>query len=273
MQNEFKRLLFLVLASVALSFFSAGAIAECTQDGTYKASCSNIKMIGDTLSAHCKDVNDVSWPSTLSHCSTCQGPIKNINGHLLCLQKGQPSGSYTDSCFDVTMTGDILNATCMREKDKIFTKTSLPIFSKCMSDIRNFDGQLDCVLGKLPPGTYQQTCVGIRVEGDTLIANCRDKGRTFSLTRLVHFTNCTKGIDNQSGKLVCSKGGDLGVKFAESAWYPVCIVSPAGSDVTAAYWGSSMTDAVQKAQVSLNDGNKYGGATGHTIPGPCSDGK
>jgi hypothetical protein len=34
-----------------------------------------------------------------------------------------------------------------------------------------------------------------------------------------------------------------------------------------------MTDAVQKAQSSLNIDNKYGGATPHATPGPCSDGK
>jgi hypothetical protein len=124
----------------------------------------------------------------------------NINGHLVCQKQGQPPGSYIASCFDVSVTGDILNATCMREKGNVFTKTSLPIFSKCASDIRNFDGQLDCVLGTMPPGSYQQTCVGIRIDGDVLlVANCRDKGRIFRLTRLEHYANCTKGIDNQSG--------------------------------------------------------------------------
>ncbi|MBK8010992.1 MAG: hypothetical protein IPK13_06550 [Deltaproteobacteria bacterium] len=54
-----------------------------------------------------------------------------------------PTGSYADTCRDVSLSGTTLVATCQTARGA-WTKTSLPSFRDCTGDIANSDGQLSC---------------------------------------------------------------------------------------------------------------------------------
>ncbi|KQW72684.1 hypothetical protein ASE17_05235 [Phenylobacterium sp. Root77] len=57
--------------------------------------------------------------------------------------------------------------------------------------------------GWAPPGSYQQSCRDIRVNGDTLTASCQDsRGRwTYSTLR---YRDCRGDVANSNGRLSCS---------------------------------------------------------------------
>ena len=57
-----------------------------------------------------------------------------------------------------------------------------------------------------PPGSYQQTCRDVRMQGSTLTAVCRRaKGRGDQLTAL-NVAHCVGDIGNASGQLTCNGG-------------------------------------------------------------------
>lgn len=54
----------------------------------------------------------------------------------------------------------------------------------------------------IPPGSYQQTCHSIQLEGTTLRAIC-DGGPPYLFTSLSNATSCNAPIENIQGNLVC----------------------------------------------------------------------
>ncbi|HEY3908807.1 MAG TPA: CVNH domain-containing protein [Stellaceae bacterium] len=56
-----------------------------------------------------------------------------------------------------------------------------------------------------PPGTYQQSCGGIRMQGSTLIAICQDMNGRGVQTAL-NIANCSGDIGNNNGQLQCNGG-------------------------------------------------------------------
>jgi hypothetical protein len=57
-----------------------------------------------------------------------------------------------------------------------------------------------------PPGSYQQSCTDIRMQGPTLTAVCRRaNGRGEQLTAL-NVAHCVGDIGNSNGQLVCNGG-------------------------------------------------------------------
>ncbi|HTT80612.1 MAG TPA: CVNH domain-containing protein [Stellaceae bacterium] len=56
-----------------------------------------------------------------------------------------------------------------------------------------------------PPGTYQQSCGAIRMQGSTLIAICRTADGRDVQTAL-NVANCSGDIGNNNGQLQCNGG-------------------------------------------------------------------
>jgi len=59
--------------------------------------------------------------------------------------QGGPPGSYLRSCTHVATRGDTLTADC-RRTDGSWGRTALRDVDRCVGDIGNMDGQLDCNL-------------------------------------------------------------------------------------------------------------------------------
>jgi hypothetical protein len=116
----------------------------------YTQTCKDIKSHGDELEARCKN-NNGDWQNTSIHdYRKCHGQIVNQDGALRCVAAGVsgvagnvPFGSYTQSCQDVRVNGDDLEAECAtRGGDARHAK--LDDYQKCTSDIINDDGHLRC---------------------------------------------------------------------------------------------------------------------------------
>lgn len=60
---------------------------------------------------------------------------------------------------------------------------------------------------QIPNGSYKQTCMAIKAEGDTLQALCKKKGGALQYTELKDFHRCEGDISNKDGSLRCNKGG------------------------------------------------------------------
>ncbi len=61
-----------------------------------------------------------------------------------------------------------------------------------------------------PSGGYAQTCQDIRTNGATLEAKCQTRDGNWNQTSLQNFNECTGGIENDNGRLVCNKGNNNG---------------------------------------------------------------
>lgn len=56
---------------------------------------------------------------------------------------------------------------------------------------------------RVPPGSYQQSCSGIRFDGRTLTARCLDKRGREVRTSLANPHRCRRDIANINGTLMC----------------------------------------------------------------------
>jgi hypothetical protein len=98
--------------------------------------------------------------------------------------QGLPQGSYLHSCMGAAIRGDTLVATC-RRADGREQRTSLPDVRRCVGDIGNNNGNLQCNVaggpGGPPPGygerryeerrygeEVRERCFGLRREADDL---------------------------------------------------------------------------------------------------------
>lgn len=125
-----------------------------------------------------------------------------------------PSGSYQQSCRGINMNGNMLSAQCTNS-------SGAPVFSSldtnsCRGrDISNDNGYLRCGSGggpvpptpprptQPPSGSYQQSCRGISMSGNTLRAQCtNEQGRPVSSS--LDLNGCRgKEVYNDNGYLRC----------------------------------------------------------------------
>ena len=126
-----------------------------------------------------------------------------------------PSGSYQQTCKNIKMRHDTLEAKC-KDTSGHWVKTSLNDADRCTGDITNINGQLTCggyghpekdAARGAPPGSYTQTCNRVQVDGDTLRALCQTSGGQWVDTFLNDFRRCTGDITNIEGRLTCGGYG------------------------------------------------------------------
>ena len=106
-----------------------------------------------------------------------------------------PRGSYLRSCTDVRMEGDTLVARC-RRADGRGDRTSLAEVRRCVGDISNNNGNLQCNYGGGPPrgpapypdqrygGDFRERCGGLHREAETLRDRIRDTYEPYERARL-----------------------------------------------------------------------------------------
>ncbi len=176
--------------------------------GSYKNSCRDIKVQGKKLKASCENRNG-KWKQTSINYKNCNRDIWNDNGELSCSKKNGsklPKGSYKNSCKDSYTEGGRLYSKCENRNGK-WKNTSIN-YKKCNKNISNDNGKLVCGSagggsGKLPPGSYKDSCKNIYKEGNVLEAECRNKNGKWKHTS-IRFKNCKNGLWNDNGKLRCN---------------------------------------------------------------------
>jgi hypothetical protein len=71
--------------------------------------------------------------------------------------------------------------------------------------------------GRIPPGSFRDSCRDIRVQGDVLSAVCRRRGRRAGEQwTALNIRHCVGDIANHDGNLVCRGGRPAG---RPSAWW------------------------------------------------------
>jgi len=205
-------------------------MAQSVPSGSYQQTCRNMGVHDGVLIANCQDA-DGRWEATqLRDYSSCGGDIMNDNGALRCgnsgtaiqpvYQAGSPNGSYTQSCQEISIHGDDLEAHC-QTADGNWHKTTLDDYQKCRGDIVNDNGKLRCVSGAVAPGVYRggtfpagvyppamgtsytQTCKNIKSHGDELEARCKNNNGDWQNTSLHDYRKCHGEVVNQDGALRC----------------------------------------------------------------------
>ena len=204
--------------------------AQSVPSGSYQQTCRNIDLRGDVLTANCQDT-DGKWEATqLRDYRSCGGDIMNDNGALRCAgngsapvagyqpgyQAGVPNGSYTQTCQEIRIHGDDLEARC-QTVDGNWHKTKLDDFQKCRGDVANENGSLRCVNSGYAPGypggycgpvgvvgtPYTQSCKDIKSHGDELEARCKNNNGDWQNTSLHDYRKCHGQVVNQDGALRC----------------------------------------------------------------------
>lgn len=210
--------------------------------GSYQQSCRDIRMNGDRLEARCQK-KEGGWRNTSMDYRGCRGAIINDDGNLRCgggpsgqmgggpgrMYRGLPEGDYRQTCQNVRMNGDRLEARCQK-KDGGWRDTSMN-YRACGGTIINDDGNLRCGgrgwqggrmgrggwYGGLPQGGYQQTCQNIRMNGDRLEARCQKRDGGWRDTSMDYRT-CGGTVINDDGNLRCGGGGWQGGRMG-GGWY------------------------------------------------------
>jgi hypothetical protein len=185
--------------------------------GSYRETCRDIRMRGDSLTARCQAVNGRWVRTSLNDVGRCIGEIVNDDGYLQCGRRTwQAKGTYVESCAPIYVRGDDLRARC-QTRDGRWLWTSLDGFERCRDGIVNIDGQLRCGGGErgdygdrrgdreLPRGTYAHTCRDIEVRGDRLHAQCQNRDGRWNWTDLDDVYRCRGDVTNIDGRLVCSR--------------------------------------------------------------------
>lgn len=170
----------MVVLTMALFGSGTNCNAQQAPSGSYQQTCQNIGVRGSTLYARCKDVRG-EWRSTeLADFQRCSSEIQNENGNLTCNNSnggnygngrdgrdngrdardrdgdrdgrhgdgrygnnGAPNGSYVQTCQNINMSGNTLQASCQKKNGKL-KNTSLNNVNRCRGDIANDNGKLRC---------------------------------------------------------------------------------------------------------------------------------
>lgn len=124
-----------------------------------------------------------------------------------------PGGSYKDSCRQISVVGGNLVAQCQRADGNWHNSTLN--YHDCSGDIWNDNGNLKCKhsslnpSGRVPSGSYKNSCRDIRTDGNKLKAQCQKRNGVWNNTN-INYKNCSGDIWNDNGDLACKGSGSGG---------------------------------------------------------------
>ena len=141
---------FSVVAAMFVLGWGSVSQAQSIPPGSYQQTCKNIDMRNDVLAANCQDSSG-HWQSVLLRdVGSCRSDIINDDGALRCSrgvgyqggnQAGVPGGPYAQSCREMHVNGDDLEARCQTASGD-WKSTKLDDYNKCRGDIVNDNGKL-----------------------------------------------------------------------------------------------------------------------------------
>lgn len=182
--------------------------AQDFPSGSYLETCRNVQVQGAVLYAYCRDTDNRWRAAELYDYRDCARDITNVDGELRC-ERGagysRPYGSYVETCRDIQRRGNKLRATCQTTGGH-WIRTSLDHIDRCVSQIVNDDGHLECTTsGFHPRASYVESCRQIYLRGDTLRAICLTSDNRWVWTSLDGVSQCRGDIVNVDGQLRCSR--------------------------------------------------------------------
>lgn len=119
--------------------------------GSYRSSCRDANVEGNTLQAECEDRNGRWRYTELQSFRSCRGDIANFNGMLRCRRDDDdadydlPGGDWRTSCRNYRVVAWTLTAEC-RGLHGIWRRTSIDL-RHCDGDVSNRRGTLVCAQG------------------------------------------------------------------------------------------------------------------------------
>jgi CVNH domain-containing protein len=130
-----------------------------------------------------------------------------------------PSGSYQQSCKNISVRDEVLSANC-QDSDGKWEATQLRDYRTCGADIMNDNGALRCAGSGtapaagyppgyqtgVPNGSYVQSCQDVHVDGDDLKARCQGSDGNWHNAKLDDYQKCRGDVVNENGKLRCVSG-------------------------------------------------------------------
>jgi len=139
------------LAAALLVWLMPHAEAQMLPRGSYLRTCPEANGYHGRLTAVCRRRDGSFRQSSLADVGRCVGDIANVDGILRCNygpgwpQPGGPlpGGSYQQSCSNIGLNGSTLAATCRTVKGRM-QRTSLANVDRCVGDIGNNNGRLNC---------------------------------------------------------------------------------------------------------------------------------
>jgi hypothetical protein len=234
-----------------------GALTCSPPPGSYAQSCRNMHLSGNTLLGACNNGSGQWVSASLSSVNQCiNGDITNDAGALRCSTGGTepPPGSYTRSCQSIYMDGATLYASCKNDSGQ-WVSASLPNVSQCLWGAGNSNGTLRCAE---PPGSYQQTCQNVQLNGAMLTARCKNMQgqgipQSLNISQCMPQLSFGGDIFNQKGSLLCTSSAAV-MNFSNIA----SARTPAQAD--------SLFSARNNIVVNY-DACHYGGNTGVVLEG------
>jgi uncharacterized membrane protein len=116
---------------------SHAPFAAADVPGSYKQTCTNIRLAGENLSADCKKFDGSTKASTLEFATSCVGNVSNVDGNLVCTG---PVGSFARTCRNTKVEGSTVYSTCQRINGSWNETKSA--FSGFQHPLTNCDGNL-----------------------------------------------------------------------------------------------------------------------------------
>ena len=119
--------------------------------GSYRDTCRNADVEGNTLEAECRDQNGRWRYTELQSFRSCRGDIANFNGMLRCRRDDDddhdggtnlPGGNWRLSCRNARVYGNVFYAQC-RDLGGHWQDSSLDL-RQCDGDVSNWRGRLTC---------------------------------------------------------------------------------------------------------------------------------
>ena len=222
---------------------NAGNNNQRLPPGSWAQSCRNARMEGrDDLVADCRR-RDGGYNRSRIDIDRCGrgGAVANNNGNPVCENANAggggnwwgnkpPQGSYRQSCRNERMQDrDLLVAECRRNNGN-YRNTRLDIDSCRGRDIVNDNGHLECggrgygnsYGGKLPPGSWSQSCRNARIVRDDLYAECRQRDGDW-VRSSIDLDDCRgQSVRNDNGRLRCGNVNYGGDRFPNGPWRDSC---------------------------------------------------
>jgi hypothetical protein len=162
------------------------------------------------LTAECRREGG-RWTDARLNLRNCpDGPVANVDGELRCGNGDgsgrRPGGSWRQSCRDGEVRSGVLFASCRRENGR-WREARLSLRNCPDGPVVNDDGELACGRdaggGKLPSGSWRQTCRDGWMDGNTLRAECRRSDGRWRDARLAMGDCRRERAGNQDGRLFC----------------------------------------------------------------------
>jgi hypothetical protein len=176
-----------VRATNVCTFFYAPDRLNCTE-GTKYTLLVNSGTSSTGRSSVCKrlDSGPLQFADVIENTEAVRDQMFKA-GPILGIARGNRDGGFNTSKFEMRGFQDAF-ARVNRTRD---------------SDGDRLDGDRSDSGSNLPAGSFQRSCSRIRMNGDTLIADCKDTNGAYGETSLQRAFNCKVGIENIDGILTC----------------------------------------------------------------------